>query len=147
MLLLPCTYLWLPWCPSGKEPTGQCKGCRFDPWVRKIPWWRRCRPNLVFWPEKSHGAWQAIIHVVTRVGHDLVTKQQHIISVDKPHYLSLSLYMILYLLNKLRGEEYSYIFVVCHINLSIVNILKFLCYRAQDTLIYICFNALAVYIS
>ena len=63
--------------------------------------------------------------------------KQHIISVDKPNYLSSSLYMILYLLNKLRGEEYSYIFAVCHINLSIVNILKFLCYRAQDTLIYI----------
>ena len=44
------------WC-SGKESTCQCrrhKKCRFDPWVRKIPWGRKWQPTPVFLPEKFH---------------------------------------------------------------------------------------------
>ena len=36
---------------SGKESTCQCrkhKTCRFDPWVRKIPWSRKWQPTPVF---------------------------------------------------------------------------------------------------
>ena len=33
----------------------QCRRCRFDPWVRKIPWRREWQPPLVFLPGKSHG--------------------------------------------------------------------------------------------
>ena len=44
---------------SGKEPTCQCrrhKRCRFDPWVRKIPWRRMpWQPTPVFLPGESHG--------------------------------------------------------------------------------------------
>ena len=43
---------------SGKESTCQCrrhKRCRFDPWVRKIPWKRAWQPTLVFLLEESHG--------------------------------------------------------------------------------------------
>ena len=42
----------------GKEPTCQCrrcKRCRFDPWVRKIPWRRAWHPTPVFLPGESHG--------------------------------------------------------------------------------------------
>jgi len=28
--------------------------CRFDPWVRKIPWRRAWQPTPVFLPGKSH---------------------------------------------------------------------------------------------
>ena len=45
-------------CSSGKEPTSQCrrhKRCRFDPWIRKIPWRRKWQPTPVFLPGKSHG--------------------------------------------------------------------------------------------
>ena len=28
----------LPWWLSGKEPTCRCRRCRFNPWVKKIPW-------------------------------------------------------------------------------------------------------------
>ena len=31
----------LPKWPSGKEFACQCRRCRFDPWVRKIPWRRK----------------------------------------------------------------------------------------------------------
>ena len=44
--------------PSGKEPTCQCrrhKRCRFDPWVRKIPWRKAWQPTPVFLPGESHG--------------------------------------------------------------------------------------------
>ena len=33
----------------------QCRRCRFNPWVRKIPWRRKWLPNPVFLPGKSHG--------------------------------------------------------------------------------------------
>ena len=40
---------------SGKESAYQCRRCRFDPWVRKIPQRREWLPTLVFFPRKSHG--------------------------------------------------------------------------------------------
>ena len=43
---------------NGKEPTCHCrkhKRCRFDPWVRKIPWRRAWQPTPVFLPGESHG--------------------------------------------------------------------------------------------
>ena len=51
---------------------------RFDPRVRKMSWGRKWQPTPVFLLGKSHGqrrvCW-AIVHGVTKVGHDLVTKQ------------------------------------------------------------------------
>ena len=46
------------WWLSGKESacnTGSCRRCRFDPWVRKIPWRRAWQPTPVFLPGESHG--------------------------------------------------------------------------------------------
>ena len=43
---------------SGKKPTCQyrrCRRCRFDPWVRKIPWRRAWQLTPVFLPGESHG--------------------------------------------------------------------------------------------
>ena len=43
---------------SGKESVCPCrrhKRCRFDPWVRKIPWRRKWQLTLEFLTEKSHG--------------------------------------------------------------------------------------------
>ena len=31
-----------------------CRRCRFDPWVRKIPWRSKWQPTLVFLLQKSH---------------------------------------------------------------------------------------------
>ena len=31
------------------------KRCRFNPWVRKIPWRRAWQPTQVFLPGESHG--------------------------------------------------------------------------------------------
>ena len=43
---------------SGKESACQCrrcKGCGFDPRVRKIPWSRKWQPAPVSLPGRSHG--------------------------------------------------------------------------------------------
>ena len=45
----------LPWWLSGKESACQRRRLRFDPWVRKIPWRRKCQPTPVSLPEESHG--------------------------------------------------------------------------------------------
>ena len=40
------------------KPTCQCRRwrrCRFDPWLRKIPWNRKWQPTLVLLPGKYHG--------------------------------------------------------------------------------------------
>ena len=47
--------------PAGsvvKNPPAVRETCRrhgFDPWVRKLPWWRKWQPTPVFLPGKSHG--------------------------------------------------------------------------------------------
>ena len=40
---------------SGKEPTCQCRRCRFSPWVGKIPWRRKWQPTPMFLPGEFHG--------------------------------------------------------------------------------------------
>ena len=51
------------WCWTESDTTEQlnwteCRRYRwlgFDPWVRKIPWWRKWQPTPVFLPGRSHG--------------------------------------------------------------------------------------------
>ena len=45
----------LPWWLNGKELIYQCRRCRFNPWVGKIPWRIKWPPTPVFLPGKSHG--------------------------------------------------------------------------------------------
>ena len=40
---------------SGKESARQCRRCRFEPWVGKIPWKRKWQHTPVFLPGISHG--------------------------------------------------------------------------------------------
>ena len=44
----------LSWWLNGKEPVCQCRRCRFDPWIRNIPWRRKWQPTPVFLPGKPH---------------------------------------------------------------------------------------------
>ena len=51
-------FTCFPRCTSGKEHTCQCrrhKRCRFNSWVRKIPWRKAWQPFPVFLPGESHG--------------------------------------------------------------------------------------------
>ena len=63
-----------------EESTCHCRRCKFNPWVRKIPWRRKWQPTPEFLPGKSHGqrnlaGYSPWTH--KRVRHDLATKQQH----------------------------------------------------------------------
>ena len=52
------TFHHLPQWLSSKESACQCRThrrCRFDPWVRKIPWRRKRQHTSVFLHGKSHG--------------------------------------------------------------------------------------------
>ena len=40
---------------SGKALSCQCRRCRFNPWVGKIPWSRKWQSPPVFSPGESHG--------------------------------------------------------------------------------------------
>ena len=54
----PIILLSFPGGSNGKESAPQCrrhKRCRFDLWVRKIPWSRKAQPAPVFLPGKFHG--------------------------------------------------------------------------------------------
>ena len=50
-----CVCVCIPrWCSSGKESACQCRRCRFNPWVKKIPWRRAWLPTPVYLPGESH---------------------------------------------------------------------------------------------
>ena len=70
-----CFLCWL----SGKEPACQCRRCRCDPWVSKIPWRRKWQPTPVFLPGKFRGqrVLRATVHESQRVGHNLTAELAH----------------------------------------------------------------------
>ena len=57
-------FLLIPRWFSGKESTCQCRRCRFDPCVRKIPWRRKWQLTLGFFPGESRGQ-RSLVHRVT----------------------------------------------------------------------------------
>ena len=63
-------WLWV-WYSEKATISLFCNRCGFDPWVRKIPWWRKWQSTPVFLPEKSYGqgAWWATVQSL-RVGHN-----------------------------------------------------------------------------
>ena len=50
-----------PWWLSGKESVCQCRRCRFNSWVRKIPWERKWQPSQYSCLGNcmDRGAWQS----------------------------------------------------------------------------------------
>ena len=51
-----------------KESACQCKRCRFDPWVGKIPWSRNGNPLQYSYLGNAmgSGAWWATVHGVSK---------------------------------------------------------------------------------
>ena len=79
-ILQPIITIWgLSWWLSGKESTS--RRCRFDPWVKKIPWRRKWQPTPVFLPGKSQRQ-RSLVGCspwgCRRVRFDLATRQQQI---------------------------------------------------------------------
>ena len=77
---LPFRQEGLPWWLRGKESACQCRRCRFNSWVGKIPPEKEMATHssilarVIPWTEDpgSYSPWGR-----KRVGHNLVTKQQH----------------------------------------------------------------------
>ena len=69
-ILLPPNPLQLPRWLSGKESTCQCRRCRFDPWIGKIPWRRKWQPIPVFLPGRTEEPGGLGAPGTQRVGHD-----------------------------------------------------------------------------
>ena len=106
----------LPWWLSGEESTYQCRKCRFDPLVKKIPWKRKWQPAPVFLPEKSNGqrslaGYSPWDHKM--VGQNLVTKQQICLHIYSS--LSLSIYIYIYIYVCVYVYMYIYIHVYMYI--------------------------------
>ena len=59
----------LPRWSKDKESTCQCRRCRMDPWVGKIPWKRKWQPSPVFWPGEFHGPRSLAGYSPQRVRH------------------------------------------------------------------------------
>ena len=67
----------LLWWLGGRESVYQCRRCRFNHWVGKIPQRKKWEPTPVFLPRKSHGQNQpgGLQSMRSqRVGHDLATE-------------------------------------------------------------------------
>ena len=65
--------------PAGKEPACVCRRCRFNPWVKKMPWRRKQQPTPVFLPGKSQeqrSLMGSSPQGCKRVRHNLATQQQ-----------------------------------------------------------------------
>ena len=78
-----------------KQSTCQCRRCRFNPWIGKIPQRRKWQPTPVFLPGKSHGQRSLAGYSPwghKRVRNNLAAKQQqqkfHRISM--PHFFTHS---------------------------------------------------------
>ena len=81
--LVSIIHNWLPMSLSGKEFTCQCKRCKFNSWVGKIPRGRKWQPTPVFLPGELHGQRRLVGYSPwghKRVGHDLVTKLQQFVN-------------------------------------------------------------------
>ena len=67
----------LPWWLSGKESACQW---RFDPWVGKILWRRKCQPTPAFLPGKSHRQRSLVGYhpLGCKFRHDLAAKLQQL---------------------------------------------------------------------
>ena len=85
------------WC-IGIEFACQCSRCRFDSWVRKIPWRSKWQLTAIFFHEKFHEQRSLvgyIVHGLAGVQHDWVTEYTHMahMSVNILTYFIYFLYV------------------------------------------------------
>ena len=79
---LPLKHTGFPGGASGKKPACQCRRCErhgYDPWVRKIPWRRKCNPLQYSCLENSmdREAWWATGHRVAQSQTQLKQLRTH----------------------------------------------------------------------
>ena len=89
---------------SGKESACQSRRqerCRFDPWVRKIPWSKKWQPTQVFLPGKFNGQSNLTGFVrpmgLQRLGQDWAHKTFYVIFI--PGHVDIFFFYFLLILN------------------------------------------------
>ena len=121
---LPSTFLWfiqhpgLPRWLSGKESACQfsrCKRCRFDPWVRKIPWRRKWQPTQVFLLGKLHGQRSLVDYSSQGCKKSDMTGHAHMHAW--PRYFSKT-----YLFTSIKFHSQSFKIVFLNFTLTLLNI-------------------------
>ena len=95
-----CMYVCVSGLPGGlgdKESACQCRWCRFDPGWRRSPGGGNGNPLQYSCQENpmDRGAWRAIVHGVSWVGHNLATK---------PPYIDTYVYTYTYTYTYLHGK-------------------------------------------
>ena len=99
----------LPRWHCGKQSACQCRKCRFDPWVRKIPWRRKWKPTPVFLPGESNE--QRSLEGYGPQGHKNRTRLKQLRTHTHPSgydsTLSLSRAQVLSLTRELRSHKPS----------------------------------------
>ena len=86
-LSLSLSLIWAFQVASGKESVYQCRRhrrCRFDPWVRTIPWSRKWQLTPVFVPGEFQGQRSLVgtIYWFAENWHDLATEHACIFQLD-----------------------------------------------------------------
>ena len=85
---------------NGKEFPCQCRRCRFNPWIRKIPWRRKWQSTLVFLHGESLGQRSLAGRSPRghRVRHNLPTEHTHTLPLKvcilwplQPNYIAVLL--------------------------------------------------------
>ena len=86
--------------------------CRFNSWVRKIPWKRAWQPTLVFLPGKSHGQRSLEGYTVSGVvkGWDMTERLSN--NNDKMFYVLFEIVYTLWLVDMSVAEGYCLKFLL-----------------------------------
>ena len=117
---------------QGKESACQCRRCRFDPWVRKIPWRRKWKLTPVFLPGESHGQRTLVDYSPQgrkRVCYTLATKQQTTLEFFHVVQGSSSFFILVYFLNN-GTQRYSlrntWNFSICYLigGMNFIGVIK-----------------------
>ena len=133
--VVPYVDRGLPGDSCGKESACQCRRCRFNPWVGKIPWRKKWQPTPGFLPGKSHpteqpGGLQSMesqrlgpqlsMHAVTLIGRSL--PESPILSYGFPSDLPLLPHPLPISFSSLQSTSlyqfFNYFLMICVHHLS-----------------------------
>ena len=94
----------------GEESACQCRRCRFDAWIKKIPWRKKWQHTPVFLPGKFHGlgAWQATVQEVAKSQTWLITAQLQLHAECLPSSMSRGENKHLLSLYHVPGKEFYF---------------------------------------
>ena len=107
---------------GGKESACQCKRCRFDPWVRKIPWRRKWHLVPVYLLEKIQ--WTEEMGELSPWGPK---ESDTIEQLSTYMYVRMCIYAYLHTCKYVLSCKCIYISVLCICNYFVFTLMKIIC--------------------